>query len=86
VTVLLGVAVAGVAAVVMVRPGVRIGTTSWQGLLVVPGGQVEPTAVEAAVVMTSLSPVSGLFTVTEKVMTADAPGVRFPVQVRTGAV
>jgi len=48
---------------VMVRRG-QDRTVSWQGLLVVPGGQVEPVAVEAAVVMTCLSPVSGLFTVT----------------------
>ena len=51
---------------------------SWQGLVVVPGGQVDPAAAEAAVVMTSLSPVSGLFTVTVKVMTADAPGGQVP--------
>ena len=29
-------------------------------------------------------PVSGLFTVTENVITADAPTARFPVQVRLG--
>ncbi len=34
--------------------------------------------------MTSLSPVSGLSTVTVKVITADAPGARSPVQVSTG--
>ena len=34
--------------------------------------------------MTSLSPVSGLFTVTVKVITAVAPGARSPVQVSTG--
>ena len=58
-------AVAGVAVLVMVRAGVRTGTVSWQGLVVVPGGQVDPAAVEAAVAMTCLSPVSGSFTVTE---------------------
>ena len=31
-----------------------------------------------------LLPVSGLFTVTENVMVADAPTARFPVQVRFG--
>ena len=55
---------AGLAVLVMVRAGVSTGTVSWQGLVVVPGGQVDPAAVEAAVVMTCLSPVSGLFTVT----------------------
>ena len=59
-----GVAVAGAAALVMVRAGVSTGTVSWQGLVVVPGGQLDPAAAEAAVVMTSLSPVSGLLTVT----------------------
>ena len=52
--------------------------------MVVPGGQLDPGAAEAAVVMTSLSPVSGLLTVTVKVMTAEAPGARSPVQVSTG--
>ena len=33
-----------------------------------------------------LSPVSGLFTVTVKVMVAAWPGVRLPVQVRSGLV
>ena len=60
----LGAATAGVAAALMVRAGVRTGMVIWQGLAVLPGGQVEPAAAEVAVVMTSLSPVSGLFTVT----------------------
>ena len=81
-----GVAVAGAAALVMVRPGVSTATVSWQPPVVVPGGHVEPVAAEAAVMMTSLSPVSGLLTVTVKVMTADAPGARSPVQVSTGLV
>ena len=60
-----GVAVAGLAAWVMVSAGVRTAMVTRQGLAVVPGGQVDPVAAEAAAVMTSLSPVSGLFTVTE---------------------
>ena len=78
------VAVTGAAAAVMVSAGVSTGTASWQGLVVVPGGQDDPGAAEATVVMTSLSPVSGLLTVTVKVMTADAAGARSPVQVSTG--
>ncbi len=54
-----------------------------QGGVVVPGGQVDPGAAEAAVAIRSLSPVSGLSTVTEKVTVAAAPGARVPVQVRT---
>ena len=60
-TALLPLAVAAV--LTMVSAGVSTGTTSWQGLLVVPGGQLDPAAAEATVVMTSLPPVSGLFTV-----------------------
>ena len=60
-TALLPLAVAAV--LTMVSAGVSTGTISWQGLLVVPGGQLDPAAAEATVVMTSLSPVSGLFTV-----------------------
>ena len=49
-----------------------------------PAGQADPGAAEVTVMITSLSPVSGLFTVTEKVTVAVAPAARFPVQVRTG--
>ena len=81
-----GVAVAGAAVLVMVRAGVSTAMVSWQPPLVVPGGQDDPAAAEATVVMTSLSPVSGLLTVTVKVITAAAPGARSPVQVRAGLV
>ena len=81
-----GVAVTGAAVLVMVRAGVSTATVTWQPPLVVPGGQLDPAAAEAAVMMTSLSPVSGLLTVTVKVMTADAAGARSPVQVRAGLV
>ena len=50
----------------------------------VPVGQADPGAAEVAVMMTSLSPVSGLLTVTENVTVAVAPGARVPVQVSTG--
>ena len=71
------------AVLTIVSPGVRTPTVLRQGGLVVPGGQVDPAAAEAAVATRSLSPVSGLSTVTEKVTTAAAPGARVPVQVRT---
>ncbi len=50
----------------------------------VPDGQLDPAASEVAVTISSLSPVSGLFTVTENVTVAVAPGARLPVQVSTG--
>ena len=57
-------AVAGLAVLVMVSAGVSTETVTRQAVVVAPGGQVDPAAVELTVLMTSLSPVSGLFTVT----------------------
>ena len=57
-------AVAVLAVLVMVSAGVRTGTVTRQAAVMEPGGQVDPVAVELTVSMTSLSPVSGLFTVT----------------------
>ena len=71
------------AVLTIVSAGVRMPTVLRQGGLVVPGGQVDPGTAEEAVAIRSLSPVSGLSTVTEKVTTAAAPGARVPVQVRT---
>ena len=51
---------------------------------VLPDGQLEPVAAEVTTVDTDLLPVSGLFTVTEKVTVAESPGFRLPVQVRAG--
>ena len=68
----------------MVRAGVRTVTVDRQGAAVVPAGHADPGAAEVAVMMTSLSPVSGLLTVTVNVMVAVAPGARLPVQVSTG--
>ena len=53
-------------------------------------GSVDPVpqlllgVVEVKVLARDVSPVSGLLTVTVKVMVAAWPGVRFPVQVRFG--
>ena len=44
----------------------------------------ELTAAEVIAVVRLRSPVSGLFTVTEKVTVAEAPGASDPVQVRSG--
>ena len=79
-----GVAVAGTAAVVMVSAGVSTTTLVEQPAAVLPGGQLLPAAAEDTAPSRSLLPVSGLFTVTVKVMVAVWPGVRSPVQVRTG--
>ena len=65
VTVCPGTAVAVLAVLTIVSAGVRTATVTWQGELVVPGGQVDPTADEATVLTRSLPPVSGLLTVTE---------------------
>ena len=72
------------AVLVMVRAGIRSVTAAVQAGAGLPGGQVLPGAVEVTVLARSLSPVSGLLTVTEKVMVAVSPGARSPVQVRTG--
>ena len=47
----------------MVRPGVSTATVTRQGAAVAPGGQAEPAAAEVAVLMITLSPVSGSLTV-----------------------
>ncbi len=75
---------AGAAAAVMVSAGVSTGTVRLQPGLELAGGQLLPGSAEAATVARFLSPVSGLFTVTVQVMTADAPTARSPVQVMTG--
>ena len=69
---------------VIVSPGVSTATVLPQGAVVVPGGQVDPTAGEVTVVMTSLSPASGLRTVTEKVIVTESAGARSPVHDSTG--
>ena len=53
----------------------------WHGAVVVPGGQVDPGAAEAAVTIRVLSPLAGLFTVTENVTVTVSPRARSPVQV-----
>ena len=68
----------------MVRAGVSPATVTVQPGLLPPGGQVLPTVLEVMAVTITLSPVSGLFTVTENVIVAVAPTARFPVQVRFG--
>ena len=60
-----GTAVAAPAVLTMVSAGVSTGTVLARAA-VVPGGQVEPAAAEVAVMMTSLSPVSGSWTVTDR--------------------
>jgi hypothetical protein len=47
-------------------------------------GQLLPGVVDVTVSVGVLLPVSGLFTVTVNVMTADCPGARSPAQVRMG--
>ena len=68
----------------MVRPGVSPAIVTVQPGLWPPGGQVLPTVAEVTAVTSTLSPVSGLFTVTENVIVAVAPTARSPVQVRFG--
>jgi hypothetical protein len=51
-----------------------------------PDGQVLPAVAEMTELVSSLSPVSGLFTVTENVTVAVAPTARFPLQVTSGLV
>ncbi len=43
-----------------------------------------PAVVEVIVLVSTWLPVSGLLMVTEKVMVAEAPAARLPVQVRLG--
>jgi hypothetical protein len=66
----------------MVR--IDTGTLTAQRESVLPAAQLLPVVVEVTVLARILFPVSGLFTVTENVMVALAPGARFPVQVRFG--
>ena len=65
VTVCPGTAVAVLAVLTIVSPGVSTGTVTWQGEVVVPGGHDDPAAEELTVLTRSLPPVSGLLTVTE---------------------
>ena len=58
------------------------GTVVVQRGSVPAAGQLLPAVVEVRVLASRWLPVSGLFTVTEKVMVAVSPGLRFPVQVR----
>ena len=60
------------------------GTVVVQGGSPLPAAQLLPRVAEVIVLARILFPVSGLFTVTENVTVADAPGARFPVQVRFG--
>ena len=77
----------GVALVVLgVTLIVRIDTgtlTAHRGS-VLPAAQLLPAVAEVMMLARILFPVSGLFTVTENVIVAVAPGARFPVQVRFG--
>ena len=70
------------AVLAMVRPGTSTVVTAVQAGLALPDGQVLPGVADATVFVRVLSPVSGLFTVTEKLMVTAAPTARFPVQVR----
>src|ERR1700759_4656104 len=67
-----------------VSPGTRTWTLLEQFASVLPEGQLLPTAVEVTWAVRVLSPVSGLLTVTEKVIVAVPPGARLPVQVSLG--
>ena len=73
-----------VAVLVMVRAGTRSMTVAVHAGSVLPAGQLLPVAAVVTVLTSCLSPVSGLSTVTEKVMVAVTPGVRSPVQVSVG--
>ena len=53
------------AVLTIVSAGVSTGRLTWHGALVVPGGHDDPAAEEVTVLTGSLSPVSGLSTVTE---------------------
>ena len=66
----------------MVRPGTRMVTEVLQAGFVPPVGQLLAGVGEVIAVARTLLPVSGLFTVAEKVMVAIAPAARLPVQVR----
>ena len=68
----------------MVRAGTSTVTLVLQAGFVPPAGQLLAGVGEVIAVARTLSPVSGLRTVAEKVMVAVAPGARLPVQVRFG--
>ena len=51
---------------------------------VLPLAQLPPALAEVIALARTLFPVSGLFTVTENVIVADAPTARLPVQARFG--
>ena len=70
------------AVLVMVRPCTV--TVAVQRASAPPAGQLVPEVADVIVLARILLPVSGLLTVTEKVMVAVAPAARFPVQVRFG--
>ena len=79
-----GVVVLVPADTVVVRPGTSTVTVLAHRASVLPLAQLLPAVAEVIVLARLLFPVSGLFTVTENVMVADAPAARFPVQVRLG--
>ena len=81
-TVVPGVVEAVLAVLVMVSPCTA--TVAVQRASVLPAKQLVPEVAEVIVLVRILLPVSGLLTVTEKVMVAVAPAARFPVQVRFG--
>ena len=68
----------------MVRAGTSTVTLVLQAGFVPPAGQLLAGVGEVIAVARTLSPVSGLRTVAEKVMVAVAPAARLPVQVRFG--
>src|ERR1700733_6788524 len=70
------------AVLAMARPGMSTVVTAVQAGLALPDGQVLPGVADATVFVRVLSPVSGLSTVTEKVIVTVAPTARFPVQAR----
>ena len=59
---------------------------SRHGGVAVTGGSSDPAGAMTVLTISTLSPVSGLFTVTEYVMVTVAPTARLPVQVRSGLV
>ena len=59
-------------------------TVEKQSVSVLPDWQSLPALVVVSVLARILSPVSGLFTVTENVIVAVAPGASVPVQLRFG--
>ena len=76
--------VEGLAVTAMIR--IETGTVLEHRESALPAAQLLPVLVEVTVLTRLLSPVSGLFTVAEKVIVAVAPAARLPVQVRFGLV